>query len=125
MKMATVICAMVICLVAAYGYAQMGEGMMGGMDEPGFGMPGQGMTGMTDMMPLMSQMADMMRKVSILIRRNLSPSDMKEVSDITADMSDQMMEMSRMMGSDILDPGAVQDLQWRMRETEDRLNRMR
>ncbi len=124
MKKTIAICVLFICLAVVYGYAQMGGGMGGGMmgEERGQFMPGQDMTGMSQMM---NQMARMMQKVSSIMQNELSPRDMHELSEITAEMSDQMSEMSQLMVSEYYDPGEMRDLQWRMRDTEDRLRVMR
>lgn len=120
MKKTIVFCVLIICLAAIYGYAQMGGGMM----DEGRGdlMQGRDMTGMVQ---LMGQMARMMQHVSSIIRNDLSPGDMQELSEITDEMSDQISEMSRLMETDYYDPGEIRDLQWRMRDTEDRLRAMR
>jgi hypothetical protein len=135
MRKAIVIAVLIICLAAAYGYAQTDEGMgmpgFGmpgsdmmdeGMGAPGFGMPG---ADMSDIMPLMNQMASMMRRVSSLIPRDMDMYSRRELAEITSEMSDEMSELSRLMGPGGYDPGQLQDLRWRMRDTEDRLRRLR
>lgn len=136
MKQILLISVMVLTLIG-YGYTQMG-GMMGGqsgqgrmdggmmsgqqsqMGQSGMMMQDQGMSG--GMMQMMNKMGNMMQRMSGMMGEGLGPEDMKKISEITRDMSTQMMDMSNMFQTGEASQKDMQRLQQRMMETEKRLN---
>jgi hypothetical protein len=74
---------------------------------------------------MMDQMARMMKDISAMMQEGLSAEAMREMSEITKDMSTQMMDMSQMFGRDDVSQEEMQDLQRRMMEMENQLRIMK
>jgi len=142
MKKLLLISAIILAVTAGYSFARMGGGMMGGqqgqmgqggmmggqqgqMGQGGMTSGQQGQMGQGGMMQMMSQMGDIMQRASALMTGDMKLEDMKEISEITREMSKQMMDMSNMLRKGGASQKDMQILKQRMMETGKRLNKMR
>ena len=102
---------------------QMGSGMMGGQKGQGsMMMHGDMMSGMG---LNMKHATDMMQRMSGVIHKNMSSSDMREMSGIMMDMSSHIKYMSEIMSKGNASQKEIQGINDHMKEMEKRFNMMK
>lgn len=102
---------MVTLLVIPYAYAQMGGGMMGGQGSQGHMegmMQGHEVTGV--LMHNMGQMSRLMQQLREMMAGKSDAESRKQISGIMQDMSEHMLDMSRIMKKGNASQKEIQDL---------------
>jgi len=102
---------LILGLLASYSYGQMAgqKGMMG-----------QGQM-MNNMMGMTNQMSETMGKMSNMMK-NMPAGNMKEISEIMKGMSQQMMDMSKMMGKGTASEKDMKNLQDKMMQMQNKIS---
>jgi hypothetical protein len=118
MKKILLISSLIVMLVIPYTYAQMG----GHGSQERMGMQGHEM--MDGMMQNMDQMTGMMKRMTGMMGQSIDEAKMRKMSDIMKDVSEHMMDMSKMMKKGSASQTEMQGLHQQMTETQKRFDMM-